>query len=53
LKEVVRTDDGSAPFDAPLMANPPPVRFIMVRVLKTADNSTYVNLTQMTFWYKQ
>jgi hypothetical protein len=53
LDEVVRTDDGSAPFDANLIANAPPVRFIMVRVLKTADNSTYVNATQMTFWYKQ
>ncbi len=53
LKEVVRTDDGSAPYDANLIANPPPVRFMMVRVLQTADQSTYVNLTQMTFWYKQ
>ena len=53
LKEVVRTDDGSAPFDATLIANPPPVRFIMVRIIQTADQSTYVNMTQMTFWYKQ
>jgi len=53
LKEVVRTDDGSAPYDATLSANPPPVRFIVVRILQTADQSTYVNMTQMTFWYKQ
>ena len=42
LKEVVRTDDGSAPYDANLIANPPPVRFMMVRVLQTASTkATY------------
>jgi hypothetical protein len=53
LQEVIRTDPGIVPWDATLIANPPPVRFIMVRVIKTADNSNYVNLSQMTFWYKQ
>jgi hypothetical protein len=53
LKEVVRTDDGQAPFNADLIPNPPPVRYIMVRILKTTDDPSYVNLSQLTFWFKQ
>lgn len=53
LKEVVRTDNGIAPFDAYLISNPPPVRFIMIRVLKTYDDPNYVNISQITFWYKE
>lgn len=53
LTEVIRTDNGVAPYDATLIANPPPVRFIMVRVINTYTNDNYVNISQMTFWYKQ
>jgi len=53
LKEVIRNDDGQAPFNADLIPNPPPVRYIMIRVLKTTDDPAYVNLSQLTFWYKQ
>jgi hypothetical protein len=53
LKEVVRSDDGVAAMKFSLMDNPPPVRFIMIRVLKTASGSDAVNLSQLTFWYKQ
>jgi hypothetical protein len=52
LKEVIRNDDGQAPFNADLIPNPPPVRFIMIRVLKTTDDPAYVNLSQLTFWNK-
>lgn len=50
LDEVIRTDDGSAPFDALLINNPPPVRFIIIRVKQTVDQSNYVNISQVTFW---
>ncbi len=53
LREVIRPDDGIAPFTSDLNANPPPVRFVMVRVIKTADDPNAVNLSQITFWYKQ
>jgi hypothetical protein len=53
LKEVVRTDDGIAPVDADLMNNPPPVRFIIIRIKTTTDGSGYVNMSQVTFWDKQ
>src|SRR5258708_409622 len=49
LNEVIRTDDGVAPFDADLISNPPPIRFIIIRILKT-DNSGYANMSQVTFW---
>jgi len=50
LKEVVRADNGINPFDATLINNPPPVRFIIIRFIHTVDNSGYVNLSQVTFW---
>lgn len=53
LKEVIRTDDGVAPYDANLMSNPPPVRFIIMRIKTTATQSGYVNMSQVTFWDKQ
>ena len=53
LKEVKRTDDGNAAFKTGLMSNPPPVRFIRIRVLHDANNeSRYVNLSEITFWYR-
>ena len=50
LDEVIRTDDGIAPYDALLISNPPPVRFIIIRVKQTVDQSNYVNISQVTFW---
>lgn len=53
LTEAFRTDDGSAPMKFNFIASPPPIRFIRVRVIQTVDNSNYVNMTQLTFWYKE
>jgi hypothetical protein len=53
LTEAFRTDDGSAPMNFSFMSNPPPVRFIRVRVIQTVDQSNYVNMTQLTFWDKE
>ncbi len=53
LTEVVRTDNGIAPFNQDLISSAPPVRFIMIRVLKTYDDPNYVNISQFTFWYKE
>ncbi|GGB20872.1 DUF4998 domain-containing protein [Puia dinghuensis] len=53
LGDFTRTDDGIAPYDALLNSNPPPVRFLIVRFVSDVDNSGYINLSQMTFWYKQ
>ena len=53
LTEATRNDDGSAPMRFNLISNLPPVRFIRVRFISTTDNSSYVNLTQLTFWNKQ
>jgi len=53
LKEVQRNDDGSAPWDTDLGSNPPPVRFIIMRILATANNSGYVNISQVTLWDKK
>lgn len=52
LTEVVRTDDGSAPVTANFISNPPPVRYVMIRVLTTAGGGSGTNLSQVTFWYK-
>lgn len=54
LKEVARTDNGNAAFKVNLMDNPPPVRYIRVRVTHCANGSTnYVNLSEITFWNKE
>jgi hypothetical protein len=53
LKETIRTDDGVAPLDIDLGSNPPPARFIIIRVLQTATGQNYVNMSQVTFWNKQ
>lgn len=53
LKEVIRSDDGIAPLNSDLIANPPSVRFIRIRVLKTTDDPSYFNISQFTFWNKE
>jgi len=53
LKEVVRTDNGVAPYDVDINNNPIPVRFVIIRILKVATNSNYANISQVTFWDKQ
>jgi hypothetical protein len=53
LKEVIRSDDGIAPVDANLISNPPPVRFIIMRIIKTWDDPKAVNMSQVTFWNLQ
>jgi hypothetical protein len=53
LTEAIRTDDGSAPMKFNFISNPPPVRFIRIRVIKTADDPNYANMSQLTFWNKQ
>jgi hypothetical protein len=54
LKECLRTDDGQAPTKFDLIDNPPPVRYIRIRVMKvySGDNS-YSNMSELTFWNKQ
>jgi len=52
LTEAIRADDGQAAMKFNFIDNPPPVRFILIRVIKTATNSSSVNMSQLTFWYK-
>ncbi|WP_114937070.1 DUF4998 domain-containing protein [Mucilaginibacter endophyticus] len=54
LKEIKRTDDGSASlkvnFDP--TPNPTPVRFIRIRVKHNSDNDgSYTNMSELTFWH--
>ena len=53
LKEVTRTDDGKAAFKFDLIANPPPVRYIRIRILHTVTGSGYSNMSEVTLWNKQ
>jgi len=53
LTEVQRSDNGVAPVTVNLISNPPPVRFVMVRMVTVNDNSTNANMTQLTFWAKE
>lgn len=51
LKEVVRNDDGSAPFKVDFDSSIPPARYIRIRVLRNSDgDDRNTNMTQITFW---
>lgn len=54
LKDVVRTDDGVNALKVDLIENPPPVRYIRIRIkhVTTGDNN-YSNMSEITFWNKQ
>lgn len=51
LKEVVRTDNGTAPFKVDLLPGIPPVRYIRIRVLETIDHSEDSHMSELSFWY--
>lgn len=53
LKEVTRTDNGVNAYKFDLMADPPPVRYIRIRILHTTTGSGYSNMSEVTFWNKQ
>lgn len=54
LKDVIRTDDGQAAMKFELMENPPPVRYIRIRIKHTANGNTKEsNMSEITFWNKQ
>lgn len=54
LQEVNRSDDGQAALKSALIANPPPVRYIRIRIKHNTDNEgSYTNLSEITLWNKQ
>ncbi len=54
LKDVVRTDDGVNAMKFDLISNPPPVRYIRIRIKHvTTGDGNYSNMSEMTFWNKQ
>ncbi|BAV07941.1 protein of unknown function [Filimonas lacunae] len=49
-----RGDDGVAAMKFTVMDNPPPVRFIRMRILHVASNSdNSANMSELTFWNKE
>ncbi|TCC98584.1 hypothetical protein FBD94_01385 [Pedobacter hiemivivus] len=54
LKEVTRTDDGKNAYKTNLVSNPPPVRYIRIRIKHvTTNDGNYSNMSEITFWNKQ
>lgn len=54
LANVRRTDDGQSAQKYAIIANPPPVRYIRVRILHvTSGDGNYSNISEMTFWNYQ
>lgn len=51
LADVKRTDDGTAGIEYDLAQPAPPVRFIRIRVLRSAGNTTYSHMSELSFWY--
>lgn len=53
LKEVKRTDDGSAPLKSDLDPNVPPVRYLRIRVISAANgDANTANISQITPFYE-
>jgi hypothetical protein len=53
LKEVKRTDDGSAPLKSDLDPNVPPVRYLRIRVISSANGDLKTaNISQITPFYE-
>lgn len=50
LKECVRTDDGQQAMKFDFISNPPPVRYIRIRVKTNASGENYSNISELTFW---
>ena len=53
LREVNRSDNGVNALKVDLISNPPPVRYIRIRVINTTTGSAYSNMSELTFWNKQ
>ena len=53
LKDASRTDEGKNAMKFDLISNPPPIRYIRIRVLHTTTGSGYSNMSELTFWNKQ
>jgi len=53
LADVKRNDDGVAPMTFKIKDNPPAVRYIRMRIKKTANNEArQSNMSEITFWNK-
>lgn len=53
LKDIVRTDKGIDAMKFELLQNPPPIRYIRIRVKKVYTNENYTNISELTFWNKE
>jgi hypothetical protein len=53
LKDCIRTDDGKEAMQFEFVADPPPIRYIRIRVKSTATGQNYSNISELTFWNKQ
>ena len=54
LADVVRADNGVDAIKIDLISNPPPVRYIRIRVKHvTTGDGSYSNMSELTFWNKQ
>lgn len=53
LGTMERNDDGVAPKMLSLIDNPPPVRYIRIRVVSTTTGSNYSNMSELTFWNRE
>lgn len=54
LREAIRTDgEAKPPMKFDFISNPPPVRYIRIRVTHTVNNGGTSNMSELTFWNKQ
>lgn len=51
LKDIARTDNGTAPYKTDLLPGIPKVRYIRIRVLETIDHDQDSHMSEISFWF--
>ena len=51
LKDIVRPDNGTAPYKTDLLPGIPKVRYIRIRVLETIDHNQDSHMSEISFWF--
>ncbi|AXY73952.1 hypothetical protein D3H65_08130 [Paraflavitalea soli] len=51
LKDIVRPDNGTAPYKTDLLPGIPKVRYIRIRVLETIDHDQDSHMSEISFWF--
>lgn len=53
LRDAIRTDNGNDPMRFDLKQNPPPVRYIRIRIIQVSGGGNTANMSELSFWNRE